>query len=281
MPGITARTPGNGVSSLAYTIPLEGLDVESVYVEIDASGAAGAVTAELVVTDQSGAVIARRPQPSTIPSGGPGTATWGLRLADDSGGSTTPASLLGPLWGVPAWQSGVYYQPQWQAYSGQAVSGVGGRLVVYPIWIPNSVTVASLSTYVSAVAGGQTLRLGLWTDTGHGYPNVNIIDTGAFVPGAPGPYDVAVGLAVSPGLYWLGIVLVGNTIGVQGFGGGPGVGTLEQTVVATGSLADYVSGQGATNYQLSPITGALPSPFPAGAHPHTLGAGPGCYVKTA
>ncbi len=69
-------------------------DLEAVYVEIDTSGAAGPVTCELVIAEQSGDVIATKRQSATIPNGGTGTATWALRLADDGGSGGLPPGTL-------------------------------------------------------------------------------------------------------------------------------------------------------------------------------------------
>src|SRR5437899_3027217 len=94
MPPQTAQVPGNGTGTLTYTIPGDGLDVESVYAIVDATGAGGVVTAELTITDQSGVVIARKPQVSTVTAGVTGSATWGLRLDDPSAGGAASAGAL-------------------------------------------------------------------------------------------------------------------------------------------------------------------------------------------
>jgi hypothetical protein len=88
MPAVTAQEPGNGTGTLSYTIPGNGLDVETVYATIDATGAGGAVTAEITIRDQSGVVIARKVQGSTIDAGVTGSATWALRLDDEGGGGS-------------------------------------------------------------------------------------------------------------------------------------------------------------------------------------------------
>lgn len=73
---------------VAYVLPLQGqFLVESVVADIDA--AAGAVTAELIVKDKSGAVIARKSQGKAIPAGELGSATWALRLADEESAAVT------------------------------------------------------------------------------------------------------------------------------------------------------------------------------------------------
>lgn len=74
-------------------------DLEAVYVEIDASGAGGPVTAELILAEQNGVVIAKKRQSETVDAGGVGTATWALRL-DDEGGGTPAGSVV---------KAGVYF----------------------------------------------------------------------------------------------------------------------------------------------------------------------------
>src|SRR4051812_23253703 len=76
---------GDGTTSLVFPVPAATIfALESVYVEVDASGA-GATTATLTLADQSGQVIARKRQSETIDAGASGSATWALRLADDAG----------------------------------------------------------------------------------------------------------------------------------------------------------------------------------------------------
>ncbi len=78
---------GNNTQSLTFTMPGGvAMKVLSVVATIN-NGAATAVTPELTIRDQSGVVIAARKQSSTIPAGDTGTATWALRLDDDSAAS--------------------------------------------------------------------------------------------------------------------------------------------------------------------------------------------------
>lgn len=86
MAALTGTVPGNNTNTLSYTIPAAGLAVESVYVAIDGSGAAGLFTAELTIADQSGQVIAKRVQTDTLNNTGAVSATWAVRL--DSGGGS-------------------------------------------------------------------------------------------------------------------------------------------------------------------------------------------------
>lgn len=91
---IDAGIPGPQASQ-SYTFPPGvTLDLEAVYVELDTSGAGGPVTAELVISEQSGVVIARKRQGQTVDAGGAGSATWALRLDDDGEGSGPPTGTL-------------------------------------------------------------------------------------------------------------------------------------------------------------------------------------------
>jgi hypothetical protein len=98
VPAQTAKEPGNGTGTLSYTLASDSFDVESVYASVDATTATGPVTAELTVRDQSGVVIARKKQGVTIPAGAAGSATWALRL-DDETTTTTPAGSSEP-WAI-------------------------------------------------------------------------------------------------------------------------------------------------------------------------------------
>jgi hypothetical protein len=101
MPPVTSKVPGNGTGTVSWTVPGDGMDVETVYASVDATGAGGAVTAEITITDQSGVVIARKVQGSTITAGGTGSATWALRLDDETvgggGGITSITSTDGSV----------------------------------------------------------------------------------------------------------------------------------------------------------------------------------------
>lgn len=99
---IDAEIPGPQATQEFTLDPGVVFDLEAVYVEIDASGAGGPVTAELTLLEQSGVVIAKKRQSETVDAGAAGTATWALRLDDDDGGVTPPA---GPP-DLPEWTVG-------------------------------------------------------------------------------------------------------------------------------------------------------------------------------
>lgn len=75
---------GAGTSSRTFTLPASPLyRVESVVAHVD-NTAGGDTTATLTYADTNGEVIAKKPQGSTVPAGGTGTATFALRLSDDA-----------------------------------------------------------------------------------------------------------------------------------------------------------------------------------------------------
>lgn len=89
-------TTGTGTESVVYTVPGNvAVKVESVVATIT-NGSASAVTPEVTIRDQSGVVIARKAQRTTIPAGDSGTATFALRLDDDEA-TTAPATTMADL----------------------------------------------------------------------------------------------------------------------------------------------------------------------------------------
>jgi hypothetical protein len=74
---------GRGTNSATFPMPNNvPLAVSSVLATIN-NAAGGDTTAELVVRDSSGEVIATKRQSEVIPAGGTGTATFALRLTDE------------------------------------------------------------------------------------------------------------------------------------------------------------------------------------------------------
>lgn len=91
---IDAEIPGPAQTQ-TFSLP-QGvtLDLESVYIEVDTSGAGGPVGAELTIAEQSGVVIAKKRQAEKIDAGGAGSATWALRLADEAAAAAGGITLI-------------------------------------------------------------------------------------------------------------------------------------------------------------------------------------------
>lgn len=85
---------GTNSQTLTFTMPANVvIDVETVVATVT-NGSGGGVTPELTIRDPSGEVIATRRQATQIPAADSGTATWALRLTDDSGSNTSTTGLL-------------------------------------------------------------------------------------------------------------------------------------------------------------------------------------------
>lgn len=266
-----------------YVVPgSQEIELQTVTATFDGTGAGGAFLPALQIISDAGILLATFIDTSvSVAAGGSAEVTFGTFLRRATPSTTTV--VIGTVWGLAAWQSGCYYAPQWQTWNGSTFTAGSDNFIVYPIWIPTGATVADISFYVYTPFGGQTIRGGIYKDNGSGYPAGLVVDTGHFSPGAGGVYDIPITHITTAGLYWLGGGQAGGTLTIAAFGGPTGAGPniATQTVASTNTLADAVTGQGFSNYSAGVQTGALPDPFPAGKHPHTLGAGPGVWVKTA
>jgi hypothetical protein len=152
----------------------------------------------------------------------------------------------------------------------------GGDLFVYPIWVPATVNIQGFSTIINTPFGGQFFRMGLYADSGSGYPAALLQDTGPFSPGGAGEYFIGQVFTLAAGVYWIAICN-NNGLNIQyaSFQGS------RQTIVATGTIGDFVLGQAMSNYHATGVVGALSNPFPAGQHPHTIARSPLVTMKTA
>jgi hypothetical protein len=152
----TVVVPGDGNPTLAFQLPPGvTLDVESVLVEVDATGAGGPVTATLVVADQSGVVIARKRQAQTITAGALGSATWALRLADDGGGSGVAGGFeyVRSFAPVTALATGAIVGVPWGHFSGAALLSYTNPL--RPTIIADGVYAFNIQVYRAAAVFGS------------------------------------------------------------------------------------------------------------------------------
>jgi hypothetical protein len=142
------------------------MDVETVYASVDATAAGGAVTAEITIADQSGVVIARKVQGSTIAAGGTGSATWALRLDDETTAATPSGSLLNQqlTWSSPSVPSGGGRGCQFFASSGSSLFDVSGINLNAPKAITAGAYIVTINAFGAVNAGwtaGSTYLLTL------------------------------------------------------------------------------------------------------------------------
>lgn len=151
MPPVTAKGQADGSTTASFVIPQTGLDVEAVYVTIDATAAAADVTAELTVSDQSGAVIARKVQTEAVTVGTTGSATWALRLLDDGGAVVPPFSLTYPQV-IAAYKSSYTCVAEWQLDDGASpYADTSGYSLADPATMTRQITGTAMS---QALASG-------------------------------------------------------------------------------------------------------------------------------
>jgi ribosome-binding ATPase YchF (GTP1/OBG family) len=171
----TILIPGNNTGSLSFTLPPGVImDVEAVLVNVDATGAANAVTAELQILEQSGVVIAAKPQASSIAAGTSAKATWALRLDDDnaSGFQTLNAIVDGEGSAVTTGVKGdVFFSRAYTITEWTLLADQSGSVVVdlwkdtyanYPPTVADSITASAKPTISSAQAAQSTTLTG-WT----------------------------------------------------------------------------------------------------------------------
>lgn len=149
-----------------------------------------------------------------------------------------------------------------------------GRLLIapLPIDVPPPNGVASLGVAITSAATGSSCLVGVYSDTGYGYPDALLVSSGALSGTSTGEKTGAVTWAPTAGLYWLAILPLGATQ-PQYVGCTP---NWPSTFYPASAMTDitpqplmYVSGQS-----------ALPATFPATISGY-LSVGPRPFVKTA
>ena len=270
---IAINLPSVSSAPSDYVVPgSQEIELQTVTATFDGTGASGTFLPALQIISDGGITLATFIDTSvSVAAGGSAEVTFGtfLRRTPPPAASPTPGSL----WGLPAWQTGCYYTPQIHGMSASAFSGGQNNIFTYPIWIPDGSQSAQIATRITSTTGA--IRMGVYTDTGAGYPKSVVFDSGSVTPGATGEYDVAFSHTFVGGLYWLAFACASGSLGTWSYSGS------WQTVAATSAIADYTTGQSVSNYTYSVAFGAFPDPFPAGVHPHTFGAGYFVCLKAA
>lgn len=127
-------------------------------------------------------------------------------------------------------------------------------LYAVPFYVPVAVTYTSITIEVTTLAGGKSLRLGIYTDS-TGVPNTLVVDAGTVSAATTGAKTITISQALSAGWYWL--AMVGD--------GTPGVRALSQSS-ALGSMG-FTSGTDTTyhvGFSVAFTYAALPTPFTGG-----------------
>ena len=175
------------------------------------------------------------------------------KYSNGSGWSTMSGAA-----GAPAPLSGNYFFP----IGGGATSTntlPNGFLYLSAWDLPNTVTLTRLGIDVSAAGdAGSKIRLGIYADTGAGYPGALVLDAGQLLGDSATMQELTISQTLSAGTYWIGAV-------------GQSITTTAPTVrMASGYTPHYPMGVGTSlpgantaisSYSQSGVTGLLPSTF--------------------
>lgn len=126
-------------------------------------------------------------------------------------------------------------------------------------WFPvgNTVTVDRIGIWVNAGVALSVVRLGIYRDTGSGYPGTLVLDAGTIDASSQGFKEITVSQQLTPDLYWVGGV--GQTlVTAMTISCGPAAstfGVMGYTATPTGSTT------GGAGFFQTGVSGALPGTF--------------------
>jgi hypothetical protein len=199
----------------------------------------GTGSPEGVVTAGVGSVFHRR-------DGSGGTTLY----VKESGSGNTGWVAYGSGASLPQLRlrSGLYYPvPQGPVTT---TSPALNNLRVAPLLVPFTVTLNSIAIEVTtAGAAGAVLRLGILSDDGTGYPGALLLDAGTVDATTTGVKSIAISQALTPGVYWIGVVPQGAISTVRAVAS-PMLGVGAET-------ASLASGNACSGYQQNSVSGAL------------------------
>jgi hypothetical protein len=121
----------------------------------------------------------------------------------------------------PTYGSGMYYQACATGYGGAYVTGVTIVLnhpyAVGPVPLRAGTLIRVACNVTTATAAGGVLRLGLYADSGFGYPGLLVADWGTVACDTTGTKEITISTAVNDALYWFVICeQVQSGVGVRG-----------------------------------------------------------------
>jgi hypothetical protein len=156
--------------------------------------------------------------------------------------------------------SGLYYfTNQANSVTTSATLGVG-TLRVSPFYVPNTVTLSRIGAEVtSAGEAGSKFRLGVYADSGSGYPGALVLDAGTINGDSNTVQEISIDQALQPGMYWIGgaVQVVATTQPTMRV-----FNAVTFPPIAIGTSAP-TAGQLVVCYQQGSVTGALPATFTA------------------
>jgi hypothetical protein len=181
--------------------------------------------------------------------------------ADITDGTITAADLTAPLgWGYLA--SGNYYITAAQSSAATSSAQGNGTLRLSPWMVPNSCTISRIGASVTVIGdSGSKVRLGIYADSGSGYPGALVLDAGTIAGDSATTQEITVSQALTAGLYWIGgaVQIAPSTqpTVVVTSGAPPFFGPMTAGTGTPSSTTAVVA------YTQASVTGALPANFTA------------------
>lgn len=186
---------------------------------------------------------------------------------EDPQTASVTLSQLSSYFNLP-WVTGRFYGLP-EGATPVAVLTVASTLYAYPVYVPNEVTVSSLTISVTTGQTGGAAHFGIYKDNGAGYPGELVYDSGV-VSGLTSTTTVAktgVATTLNAGVYWIATIFTasGTYPSVAGSTANYSLGLNSKLGSDTAAHALATSGQAGTGISVAGTYGALPATFTAGA----------------
>lgn len=168
--------------------------------------------------------------------------------------STTNALRVaaGPTW--RRFTSGQFYGSPTANVSTTAFTA--GDLRVAPFLVGVTTTFDRIAVDLVTGAASSTVRMGIYSDNGSGYPAALVLDAGTVgTTGAAAILPITISQSLAPGLYWLGSVSLGGTPTLRMTNGGP-----MAIVPVAGNATDF-SQINSCGFSHTGVTTTLPTTF--------------------
>lgn len=116
-----------------------------------------------------------------------------------------------------------------------------------------AVTLDRIGISVTTAAASTVARLGIYRDTGTGFPGTLLLDAGEVDCSTTGGKEIVISQALTPGIYWLTMMTNGSTITIESMPNGSHNGWFGYSTLTA-------NGAAASSYEAGPQTyGALAS----------------------
>lgn len=162
-------------------------------------------------------------------------------------------------------KAGCWYGPTAGASAGMANTSQTLNLLhcVPMMWPGGSIDRMAVHLNGGTPTASEVMRVGIYADTGDGYPGTLIYEAGTLDLSSIGVKTVTVAVTLPTGLYWLagarqGPSVLGQPIGYGSISNGGPQAIMPMTISATPSALWGVAG---TSFTQSSVSGALPPTF--------------------